>query len=506
MAMLKYATAAIVHQSVSKTEWANIRVAGKGIRLAAPGINDNLIERASEMMQTPFDPSKFLLTHATIVSSVDTYAPPGTKTGSVLVEGFRVNLKYPEFRVTQNTAKYINSNNDFWPRAVLLKAYPTFIGGHSFLEHVQLEELSKGRIIDAVARDIGESIYVDILIANDRKHADLIHAIESGEMSTLSMGCLIDGSQCSKCGHWAADETELCSHIKYMKGNTFFDEQGNPHKIAEKCGDESLDPTGGVTFIEASWVKSPAFLGAVARNILTPTDDQVKQATAILSSPPPQWSADANIKAASRILNGGGILIPKKFGAAEDLTVEDEVFLAGWEDGEDAGGESAEPSVEAPKEEASPVDDMVKRLEEYAAKEVERRLREKMQKPAEPDSGNSSLNETIMKQAGMAYQASMDVLVRTASSDASLIDAVAELNNKLGIHIPVGVYRAALRVGSVSAYSNADEFRVACDNALGRRTNLSEARTLIRLGKLLSRRLAMGQQCSVDGSRQGGSK
>ena len=925
MAMVKYANASVIHQAVSKTEWANIRVAGKGVRVAS-GVNDNLIERASEMMQTPFNPADFLLTHATIVASVEVYSPPGTKTGSQLIDGFRVNRKYADFRVKPESDKLINNNSDAWSRGVLLKAYPTFIGGQNFLEHVQIEELSKGRIIDAVARDLGESLYVDILIATARKHEELVSSIENGETNALSMGCflpgtqvslsdgrrvaiedvqpgdfvlthkgrsrevlnkqirggvfgirqikavgvpttinatdnhpffvirqpdicacgcgkslpryknrtdaskglarrflsghllriynpnntysveeaqerrgklekiyaedgqwvradelragdflcfpkvlgepsvatsegkarllgyylaegsflkykgvpaetqfcfsvtekdtfvaevvtllkqefnldnepwvqdradrntctvhvsgktvaewfrvhggeygnrkvlspevmswsienhkhligawlngdghpskigqttsgittsydlacqmhllmarcgvyarlecrvgnksadvrdvigngfardkasgrlpvftviagkgragnlagytvkvtgevgvqnqntrvredmmifpiasiktasydgfvhnmevdednsyvvegvashncVIDGSLCTKCGHWAADESEMCSHIKYMKGNTFYDEQGRRHRIAELCGHESLDPTGGVKFIEASWVGSPAFTGAVLRNVLTPTDEQVKLATQVLSTPPPQWAADATLKAASDISSiiKHYQVIPRKFAAIPDvLDVSDDAFLAGWEDdaGDDDASDAKPADPASPAEPASPVDDMVKRLEDYAAKEVEKRIRDKMQKanlPAKTPEADSSLNETIMKQAGMAYQASLSVLVRTAASDAALVDAVAELNNKLGILIPVGVYRAAIKVGSTSAYKSAGEFRVACDNALGRRTKLSEAKTLVRIGKLLALRMASGQHCS----------
>jgi intein/homing endonuclease len=86
-------------------------------------------------------------------------------------------------------------NCDCWSRPVLLASYPTFVGAHNFIEHVQIEDLSKGRIIDAVARDVGDSVYVDILIATDRQHEDLITAIESGKMATLSMGCFVPGTR-----------------------------------------------------------------------------------------------------------------------------------------------------------------------------------------------------------------------------------------------------------------------------------------------------------------------
>lgn len=77
-------------------------------------------------------------------------------------------------------------------------------------EHIQVPELSKGKIIDAVARDLGDHIYVDILTATDRKHTQLVKDIESGKMAAMSMGCTIQYSQCTKCGNVAHDETDLC--------------------------------------------------------------------------------------------------------------------------------------------------------------------------------------------------------------------------------------------------------------------------------------------------------
>ena len=191
MAFMKYARATVVQPHVTREGWKQVRTAST----SEVSLQENLIDRAGGIFKSPFDPKKFLLTHATIVCSVDSYTPEGMKTGSILDNGFRVNRRYPDFRITPETDKYINNNLDAWVRGVLLKSFLTFIGAHNFVEHVQVEDLSKGRIIDAVARDIGESIYIDILIATDRKHTDLVKSIESGKTSTLSMGCFLPGTQ-----------------------------------------------------------------------------------------------------------------------------------------------------------------------------------------------------------------------------------------------------------------------------------------------------------------------
>jgi len=71
-------------------------------------------------------------------------------------------------------------------------------------EHVQIPELSKGKVVDAVLRDVpigkdknGKEIttyYVDLLVATDRKHQDLVRKIEAGIMNSLSMGCFCAGT------------------------------------------------------------------------------------------------------------------------------------------------------------------------------------------------------------------------------------------------------------------------------------------------------------------------
>lgn len=205
MPMMKYAYAAIAPTRLYSGGWDNVRVAASQTRM-----DRNLVDQASKILKENFDPSRFLLSHCTIVASVDTVDAPNARLGAATVDGKKVLRKTTSFRIKPECDQFINSNFDSWSRDVLLKSYKTFVGAFNYLEHVQIENLSKGRILDAVARDIGDSVYIDILVATDRKHTELIKDIESGELSTLSMGCSIDGSTCTKCGHWAADETEFC--------------------------------------------------------------------------------------------------------------------------------------------------------------------------------------------------------------------------------------------------------------------------------------------------------
>ena len=485
MAMLKFAKATIIQPHVTSKGWAQVRTAAK----AAAEVPENLITRASEIFGQPFNPKDYLLTHVTIVASVDTFEPPNTKLGSVTEGGFRVNRKYGNYRVKLGCDKYINNNLDCWDRDVLLKSHKTFIGGHNFVEHVQVEALSKGRIIDAVARDLGDTVYVDILIATDRKHADLCTAIETGKMSTLSMGCTVDGTICTKCGHWAADETEMCPHIKYEKGNTFFDEQGRQHRVAELCGHASLEPTGGVQFVEGSWVGTPAFTGAVLRNIIEVSPDTVvaKQAAAILAQPPSEWSPATYRKAATLATT----------------------FLAGWggdEGGGDEGGDAA-PAEKAPAAAPKgPFDDLEQEITDHLKERVRKKLKKDMDEANADEAVShdtpSSTNEGLVKEGARfamdelvadrsqrhVYGATLSFVCRSASSDADLMNRVALLNAEYGVSIPVPLYRAALRLGSLGGYNSSSQFLRACQAVLGTTPTSAEVKTLIRLGKLISRR------------------
>lgn len=507
MPFLRYANARVVHTRLNDGGWDRVRVASGQVRS-----DRDLVDQASKILQADFSPTRYLLTHATIVASVDTEKVPGVKVGSATVDGKKVIRKTAEFRIKPECDIYINNNLDSWSRKVLAKSYKTFVGGHSFLEHVQVEALSKGRILDAVLRDVGDSTYVDILVANDRKHTQLISDIESGRISTLSMGCSIDGSTCTFCGHWAADETEMCEHVRFQKGNSFFDDRGARHRIAELCGDDSLDPTGGVQFIEASWVEVPAFKGAVARNVITLDSDKAKTASLIqdvFASDGPGMDLSSLVKTAN--LKEG----------AED-------FDFGGGGGEEPAPEEVKPT-EPPK---GPFEEVEKELTENLIDKVKGKVKEELDKDKgmealNPTESSAAPNDTVVKQAevvsvvstvetpqeipvvasdpipavpaaavpheagikkevGRVYTAALRTIVATSTQEVDLLEKIATLNQELGVFVPQSLYRVGLKVGSTRKYPSLVEFVGACTIALGRAPTASETRTLIRLGTLLT--------------------
>lgn len=882
MAFIKYASATVTQPYVTPKTWGKIRTASSDKNIPA-----SIVDQANTILGGEFNPDQYLLTHATIVASVDTYEPANAKLGSVEDNGFTVNRKYGNYRIKPECDKFINNNLDSWDRDVLLQSYRTFVGSHNFVEHVQVEDLSKGRIIDAVARDIGDSVYIDILVATDRKHTDLVKAIESGQMNSMSMGCFlpntqvtvsdgtrvsisdiqvgdmvlthkgrmqpvknkqiltgtwdmitvsarglpseitstanhpyfvyrpkqecacgcgekldsvnasdptrrmntrfkrghklrvlnpngvysleeyrnkvalledinswdleevradelqvgdyvcfprvkedsdtitdveiasarllgyflaegsflkrkgaikgvefcfsleekstyaqevfdllvelypnentpciydredrntctvrinsetvalwfkehggeysnkkklsatvmdwnttaqkhligawingdghlhnihkttgvvttsydlacqmqvlfnrcgffanmsckihsksvslkqivnggferdiesgrlpsysltvgrmqtyglseycdkvspsdshnlhlqvredyivcpiteiesgrydgtvydleieedhsyvvegvsvhnctVDFTQCTKCGNVAVDETEMCKHIRYEKGNTFFDEKGQQHRVAELCGHKTVDG-GGVTFIEASWVATPAFTGAVMRNIISPTEEISKKAEQILSVPPAEWGEDQLSKVA-------------KSRHAFDF--------GGDDDDEDGGGDDSDPFQEFSDD-----------IEKAVLNKIKRKIRQKINEDDEsakknptpsPEESTAEPNDNVIKQgSNREYLANVRTIVAHSTSSADLINSLAEYNNLVGLSISKSIYRIALSLGSLSNYSNSDQY-IKCGSKLnGSAFSQKEKNILIKLGTLLSLR------------------
>ena len=468
MAFLRFANARVLHPSVDARGWKKVRTAATGTP------TKNLVAQATEILGEAFSPEHYLLTHCTIVASVDVEEVSNAKIGKFKVGSKTHNRKWADYHITPETAQYVNNNGDSWARSTLAKSYRTFVGGHNFLEHVQIEEHSKGRIIDAVARDIGDSLYIDILVATHRKHTDLVRKIEAGEMGTLSMGCSVDFTICTKCGNVAVDEVDLCDHIRYQKLNRFIDANGKQRIIAELCGHPSIGPTGGVTFIEASWVETPAFTGAVLRNVIEPqaiSERMAAQAERVLNQPPTEWLTAGVTKAATSTNLHGAL------GAGKHLA-----FNFGEEPPEE-GAES--PAAAEPAAKKGPLDDLQDDIVEEVIDSTREQLQDELRKRKEPSPEESTthLNDTIVKEA---HENAIAALVRTASSDVELVNGIAELDNAFGSSLSVELYRVALSVGSSTRYSSLISFLGACQQSLGRKPSPSEAKGILRVGRCLA--------------------
>jgi hypothetical protein len=198
--------------------------------------------------------TKYILSHCTIMASVHCEEDPF------------------DYLIRPESSALVNNNQDAWENTVMALSYGSFRGAFNFVEHYQNSKASKGHIIDAILRKVHLSptvwvYYVDLLVATDLAHTELVADIRSGKTKYMSMGCLTDLVICSFCGARCTDPDTYCDHLLYNKGEFLFDEGGVPRRVAELCGHKSL-PNGGVVFAEASWVKVPAFPGAAKRSIV----------------------------------------------------------------------------------------------------------------------------------------------------------------------------------------------------------------------------------------------
>lgn len=393
MAMVKYGHAAVSTPIVSPDKWIDKKTPAGRVKVAR-----KVIAR--------YDPSKWLLSHVTIVASVDTEL---------------ANPKDPKsnYFIRPEHSQFVNNNGDCWERNLLKATYKSFLNADNFIEHIQIPELSKGKVIDVALREvpIGKStdgidlttLYVDILIATNRIHTQLIHDIISGNYNAVSMGCLIAYSICSRCGNVAADEPQLCQHVKYYKNNYFHDPSGIRRIIAELCG-KADDPDSN-EFVDASWVKKPAFGGAVLRNLVEPGEDVAEKIQTAISVPSFQPQPGMMLRAASeaastlmREINAQeesedkGAEPPKddtdfpppgdEAGGGSALGIDQpgkEDTGGGGEEapgeglGEAPGGEEAlkekEPEIQEPQEDAN-----VKEVEEMMTKHILNKIRRKLLK------------------------------------------------------------------------------------------------------------------------------
>jgi hypothetical protein len=205
-----------------------------------------------------FTPDKYLLSWATIVGGVEP-----DENGYYIVPAH---------------GKWVNDNGNAWFNQVVLESYKSFIWAENYLEHVQVPELSKGKILDAVAwvvrehergvKELIPTVFVDILVAtNKKKHPRLAKSILDRRMTGLSMGCNITHSQCSACGKiFEEGEQEPCRHIRAELLAYFRGEDGKKHRKAEMCGVPG--EVGTCLYSEASWVAIPAFKHALRHDSL----------------------------------------------------------------------------------------------------------------------------------------------------------------------------------------------------------------------------------------------
>lgn len=519
MATRRYAKSLVTEPNVPFERWMEeYRSQHEG------AIPKDHVHRIAKTVLRKCNPKQFLLSHATIVASVDTYAPKRAKTGTQMNRGCQIEVRWPEYRIKPECLDIVNNNGDAWERALLLSSYRTFIGAPNYLEHIQLPELSKGFIVDAIARDLGKTCYIDILVATDRKHQTLVNDILTGKIGAMSMGCISLFTTCTKCGNVAGDDSQLCPCVQYDgKRSAFSDpEDGGDTIVAEIIGHVSVPNSN--QFIEASWVRQPAFVGAQRRNFLNADSPAV----------------------AAKLLQSNQVyevrqLIPEMEGmkkAARNIFAapEDEADKAPEDDAEDtapsdldAGGddagadEPADDKAESKSDDkggppASPqkkLDQFIEQAQEMFLEMLVKGLGEKLQpKPedvgtvAPPSGMGISKNDNLVRSSQFDRQlqerfGQNPALVRWASRAWRIVhvggvDAIRKSGMKpkdliilswiedrlKGREYAPALYKLAMKVGPISSFPSETSFLAACNMRAGRPLGDQEREFLRWKGKI----------------------
>lgn len=181
------------------------------------------------------------------------------------------------YQIVPEHSIWVNRNGLAFRNEQILLSYPSLIMAENFLEHTHYEELSKGKILDAVpwvhyipASQGGSipTIFVDVLIATNKVNSVLCEKIRTGKINAVSMGCDLTHAQCTQCGRIVLDGREdPCDHVAMNLGGHFKGRDGRERVVAE-LGGRPNDP-GSCTFVEVSWVKRPAFVPAVFHGMVS---------------------------------------------------------------------------------------------------------------------------------------------------------------------------------------------------------------------------------------------
>ncbi len=506
MATRRYAKALVSNPSIEFDRWM------EGHKHNSIGTPEGYVSKIAKTVLRKCDPNRYLLSHATIVASVDTYSPRGAKIGKQLNRGVEIDVKWTDYRVKPECHQIINNNFDAWSRPLLLSTYRTFIGAHNYLEHIQLPELSKGFIVDAIARDLGHSVYVDILVATDKKHEKLISDILSEEMTGLSMGCISLFTTCTKCGNVSNDDSQSCPCLLYDgKGSKFVDEEGVEHTVSELIGHVTVPNSN--QFIEASWVKNPAFFGAQRRSFLNDNASiasSLDESSLIYEIKSTLAVPDGIGKAASSIRVAEG----EEDEAPEEESSDPEPD-ADPSDEDDGDAEDKESSSDEDKEPESGISDKLESLVDQIQEKVLESVLDGIDKELAPkadevlsvtpsidknDNLVRSFNEKLIKYfkndvqkakwavrvSNIIHSNSIDLIKNSKISSRELI-VFSLIKDRINQKIyPTKLYETAIKVGSIENFPNQKVFLAFCELNLGRRMDLKEKQFFIKKGKIAS--------------------
>ena len=140
------------------------------------------------------------------------------------------------------------------------QVYRTFVNDPLHVEHVAFDpKAARGFLPDAhyVTADNDDMHVITVSAVDTTKDAMLAQSILTGELNSVSMGCICDAVRCSECNKVAHSDKDLCDCIKnYI---TY------PHPRSGKIVTEACL---GVEFQELSVVGCPADKTAIMQTML----------------------------------------------------------------------------------------------------------------------------------------------------------------------------------------------------------------------------------------------
>src|SRR5665213_2720261 len=224
-------------------------------------------------------------------------------------ENYRTSDGYLYARIRAISSR-VNKNHDGWPSIELAgskeifdrhhsgsgftveaadgnreRGFSTFVGKPIFVDHHNSDpKQARGVIVDAKLNvldhrtaaaddEYWKSSDVDpehmppteielLLEVDADSFPKLAESIVSNDLDGFSMGCDVEYSKCSHCGHEASTPEEYCSHV-VMKGAHHDFKTADGKRVSKK----SYENCYGIHFFEISAVFDPADATALAREI-----------------------------------------------------------------------------------------------------------------------------------------------------------------------------------------------------------------------------------------------
>ena len=199
--------------------------------------------------------------------------------GFTVAEGWRPQPGYVYTTVRAISAR-INQNYDGWPGSELKESHHTFIGKPIFVNHANEDpDLARGVVVASRYIENGQDKFVEVVQEVDaQSFPKLAKEIIEGGMDSVSMGAEAGFTVCSACENVAHDDSDLCSHVKYHKGEKIrVAGKRDPVLVWESCHK--------LGFFELSYVFDPADETAVVSKVVHANDIEVNRRTASL----PNW-------------------------------------------------------------------------------------------------------------------------------------------------------------------------------------------------------------------------